>query len=131
MNRQMASAAIKAGLEEAEKMNCRMNIAVVDSGAHLVAFIRMDDAILGSVDISIKKAKTAVFFNAPSGALGKMSQPGGPAYSIEHSNQGLLTFPGGLPIHNEAGKLIGAIGVSGDSVTNDEKVAEAGRKAAK
>ena len=131
MNRALATAAIKAGIEESEKLNCKMNIAIVDSGAHLVAFIRMDDAMLGSVDVSIKKAKTATFFNAPSGALGKMCQPGGPAYGVENSNEGLITFPGGLPIHNKEGKLIGAIGVSGDSVINDEKVAEAGRKVAK
>ena len=131
MNRQIATAAIKASLEEAEKIKCNMNIAVVDIGGHLVAFARMDDAWIGSIDISQKKAKTAVLFGFPSGALGKLSQPGGSLYGIEHSNQGLITFPGGLPIHNSAGKLIGAIGVSGDSVENDEKVAEAGKAAAK
>lgn len=131
MNRQIATAAIKAALEEAEKMNCKMNIAVVDAGGHLVAFVRMDDACLGSIDISQKKAKTAVLFTIPSGTMGKMSQPGGPAYGVEHSNQGLITFAGGLPIQNAAGKMIGAIGVSGDTVENDEKVAEAGKRAAK
>ena len=131
MNRQIATAAIKAALEEAETVNCKMNIAVVDAGGHLVAFVRMDDAWLGSVDISLKKAKTATYFNLPSGTLGKMSQPGGSLYGIEHSNQGLITFAGGLPIQNAAGKMIGAIGVSGDTVENDEKVAEAGKRAAK
>ena len=59
MNRQIAKAAIKAALEEAEKISCNMNIAVVDAGCHLVAFVRMDDAWIGSGDISQKKAKTA------------------------------------------------------------------------
>ena len=77
------------------------------------------------------KAKTAAFFDMPSDVLGKLSQPGGSLYGIEHSNQGLITFPGGLPIHNSAGKLIGAIGVSGDSVENNENVAKAGKTAAK
>ena len=77
----------------------------------------------------IKKAKTATYFDMPSGELGKLSQPGGSLYNIEHSNQGLITFPGGLAIHNNDGNLIGGIGVSGSSVENDHTVAEAGKKA--
>lgn len=106
-----------------------MNIAIVDAGANLVAFARMDDAWLGSLDISIKKAKTARFFDMPTGDLGKASQPGGSLYNIEVSNGGLITFPGGLPIKDASGKVIGAIGVSGDSVENDHAVAEAGLNA--
>jgi uncharacterized protein GlcG (DUF336 family) len=86
----------------------------------------MDDAWVGSIDIAIKKAKTAVFFGMPTGAIGKLSQPGGSLYGIEHSNEGLITFPGGLPIVDEDGVLVGAIGVSGSSVENDEAVAQAG-----
>jgi Haem degrading protein HbpS-like len=56
------------------------------------------------------------------------SQPGKPLYGIEHSNDGLITFPGGLPIVDENGVLVGAIGVSGSSVENDHKAAEAGVK---
>jgi len=103
-----------------------MNIIVVDSGANLKAFIRMDGAWLGSVDISIKKAKTARFFDMPTGAIGQLSQPGGPLFNIEHSNGGLISFPGGLPIKDANGDIIGAIGVSGSSVENDHAVAEAG-----
>ena len=54
----------------------------------------MDGAWLGSIDIAMKKAKTAVFFDMPCGNLGTLSQPCGPLYCIEHSNQGLITFPG-------------------------------------
>ena len=104
----------------------QMCIAVVDSGANLKAFVRMDDAWVGSIDIAIKKAKTAVFFGMPTGEIGKLSQPGKSLYGIEHSNEGLITFPGGLPIVDEEGVLVGAIGVSGSSVENDHKVA-AGR----
>ena len=57
-----------------------------------------------------------------------MSQPGKPLYGIEHSNDGLITFPGGLPIVDEDGVLVGAIGVSGSTVENDHAVAEAGVK---
>ena len=103
-----------------------IGIAVVDSGGNLKAFTRMDDAWVGSIDISIKKAKTAVFFGMPTGLIGKLSQPGGSLYGIEHSNDGLITFPGGLPIVDKDGVMIGAIGVSGSSVENDHAVCEAG-----
>ena len=60
------------------------------------------------------------------GEIGKLSQPGGPLYGIEHSNAGLISFPGGIPIKNKAGEITGAIGVSGSTVENDHLVAEAG-----
>ena len=90
----------------------------------------MDGAWLGSIDISIKKAKTARFFDMNTGEIGKLSQPGGPLYGIEHSNGGLITFPGGVPIKNQQGTVIGAIGVSGSTVENDHAVAMAGAQAA-
>ena len=62
----------------------------------------------------------------PTGVIGAMSQPGGSLYNIEHSIGGLITFPGGLPLKNGAGDIIGAIGVSGSSVEDDHAVAEAG-----
>ena len=127
MNREIATAAMEAATKEAEKLNVKMNIAVVDCGANLVSFVRMDGAWLGSVDIAIKKAKTAAFFDMPSGAIGGLSQPGGALYNIEHSNGGLISFPGGLPIRHY-GTLVGGIGVSGDSVENDKAVAMAGKK---
>lgn len=117
---------IAAARLAAKKTETMMCIAVVDSGGNLKAFHRMDDAWVGSIDIAIKKAKTAVFFGMPTGELGKLSQPGKPLYAIEHSNEGLITFPGGLPIVDKDGVLIGAIGVSGSSVENDHKVAAAG-----
>jgi uncharacterized protein GlcG (DUF336 family) len=121
-----AEAAITAARKRAAELGTKMCIAVVDSGADLKGFYRMDDAWVGSIDIAIKKAKTAVFFGMPTGEIGKLSQPGGPLYGIEHSNDGLITFPGGLPIVDEDGVLVGAIGVSGSSVENDHAVAQAG-----
>jgi len=106
-----------------------MNISIVDSGANLVAFGRMDGAWLGSLDISMKKAKTARYFNMNTGVIGELSQPGGALYNIEHSNNGLVTFPGGVPIKDAKGEIIGAIGVSGSTIENDHIVAEAGAKA--
>ncbi|GLK68978.1 GlcG/HbpS family heme-binding protein [Hansschlegelia plantiphila] len=124
-----AEAAIQQAIAKAKELNTYMCIAVVDSGADLKAFYRMDDAWVGSIDISIKKAKTAVFFGMPTGEIGKLSQPGGPLFGIEHSNGGLITFPGGLPIVDADGVMMGAIGVSGSSVDNDHAVATAGMKA--
>ncbi len=120
---------IAAAKKKAIKMDVKMNISVVDTGANLVAFVRMDGAWLGSADISLKKAKTARFFDMNSGEIGKLSQPGGPLYNIEHSNGGLISFPGGIPLKNKEGEIIGAIGVSGSSVDNDHAVAEAGTAA--
>jgi uncharacterized protein GlcG (DUF336 family) len=126
---QQAQAAIQAAHQKCLEMGVKMNIAVVDAGANLTAFIRMDDAWLGSLDISIKKAKTARFFDMPTGAIGGLSQPGGALFGIEHSNGGLISFPGGLPIKDADGHVIGAIGVSGSTVEDDHAVAEAGMKA--
>jgi uncharacterized protein GlcG (DUF336 family) len=89
----------------------------------------MDGAWIGSIDISIKKARTARFFDMNTGDIGGLSQPGGPLYQIEVSNGGLITFPGGVPIKNQAGEVIGAIGVSGSAVENDHAVAVAGSEA--
>jgi uncharacterized protein GlcG (DUF336 family) len=126
---EQAERAINAAKAKAVEIDTKMNIAVVDAGANLVAFARMDGAWLGSLDISIKKAKTARFFDMNTGSIGGLSQPGGPLYNIEHSNGGLITFPGGIPIKDAAGTVIGAIGVSGSSVENDHTVAEAGVQA--
>jgi len=110
----------------ASEIGTKMNIAVVDAGANLKAFRRMDGAWLGSVDIAIKKARTARFFDMNSGDLGGLSQPGGSLYNIEVSNGGLITFPGGIPLRDGAGDVIGAVGVSGSTVENDHDVASAG-----
>jgi uncharacterized protein GlcG (DUF336 family) len=120
---------LMAAMEKARAINTKMDIAVVDAGGNLKAFIRMDGAWLGSVDIAQRKARTARYFDMPTGDIGKLSQPGGPLYNIEHSNNGLITFPGGIPLKSADGTVIGAIGVSGSSVDKDHAVAEAGVKA--
>lgn len=123
---EQAEAAVNAAKQKASELNLKMNIAVVDAGANLTAFARMDGAWLGSVDIAIRKARTARFFDMPTGDLGQLSQPGGPLYNIEHSNGGLITFPGGIPVKDNNGEVIGAIGVSGSTVEDDHEVAQAG-----
>ncbi|GAA4946815.1 heme-binding protein [Algibacter agarivorans] len=115
--------------KNAEKSDVLVNIAIVDAGANLKAFIRMDESFLGSIDVAIKKAKTARYFNIDTGKLGELTQPGGIIYNIELTNGGLVSFPGGLPIKNKDGKIIGAIGVSGGTIDQDRAIATAGAKA--
>ncbi|MEA5453843.1 heme-binding protein [Sinomonas sp. JGH33] len=123
-----AEQVLEAAIKAAGEVGCRMNVAIVDAGGNLKAFRRMDGAWLGSIDISIRKARTSRQFDMESGDLGGLSQPGGPLYQIEVSNGGLITFPGGVPLRNGSGEVIGAIGVSGDTVENDRHVAVAGAK---
>ncbi len=121
----------KAAFDKATQIKTKMDIAIVDAGGNLKSFARMDGAWLGSIDISIKKAKTARFFDMNTGDIGQLSQPGGPLYQIEVSNNGLITFPGGIPLKASDGTVIGAIGVSGSTVENDHTVAQAGADALK
>lgn len=123
---EVAHAVVDAAARKATEIGAKMNIAVVDAGLNLKAFVRMDGAWLGSIDIAIKKACTSRSFDMPTGELGKLSQPGGALFNIEHSNGGLITFPGGIPLKSSDGTIIGAIGVSGSTVEDDHKVAEAG-----
>ena len=126
-----AETAVAAAKAKAAAINTSMNICVVDTGSNLVAFGRMDGAWIGSVDISWKKAKTAAWFTMDTAALSPLVQPGQSLFNIEHSNGGLITFPGGVIIKNAKGEIIGAIGVSGSTVENDHAVAAAGAAAVK
>jgi uncharacterized protein GlcG (DUF336 family) len=126
-----AEAAIAAARKKATEVNTKMNICIVDSGSNIVAFARMDGAWIGSVDIAQKKARTAAWFTMDTAALSPLVQPGAPLYNIEHSNGGLITFPGGVIIKNAEGEIIGAIGVSGSTVENDHAVAMEGAAAVK
>lgn len=126
---EQAEKVIMTAKAKAKDINVPMNIAVVDRGGNLVAFVRMNNAWLGSVDIAVKKAKTANYFDMNSGELGKLSQPGKDLYGIEISNDGLISFPGGVLLKDAQKNIIGAVGVSGGQVKEDEKVAEAGAEA--
>lgn len=121
-----AQSAIDAAIAESQARGLKMVIAVVDNGANLLAFARMDGAWLASTDVAIKKARTSVLLQSPTGALGALVQPGAPLYGAEQTNGGLITFPGGLPLTGADGAVFGAIGASGSTVENDEAVAQAG-----
>ncbi len=124
-----AQVILKAAQAKAEAIKVPMNIAVVDAGGNLKAFARMDDAFLGSIDISAKKALTARSFNMSTRALGAAAQPGQPLYGIEVTNGGLAIFAGGVLLVDKHNVVIGAVGVSGGSVDEDESVALAGAAA--
>ena len=117
---------IMAAREKALEIGVKMNIAVVDEGNNLLAFVRMPGAWLGSIDIAQSKAFTARAFDMPTKTLGEASQPGEPLFGIHASNHGkIIIFAGGIPLE-ENDKVVGAIGVSGGTVEQDQEVAEAG-----
>ncbi|AVZ77061.1 glycolate utilization protein [Streptomyces lunaelactis] len=118
-----AQAMIEKARAHAVAIGVPMNIAVVDGGGHLVAFARMDGSILGSIEIALAKAKTSVLFNGPSENLWEFCKPGGPAPATEYTNGGLIPYAGGLPVHDDNGTLIGAIGISGGMPVQDGEVA--------
>ena len=117
---------IAAATKKAEDIKQPMNIAVVDAGGNLLAFERMEDAWLGSIDISIKKAWTSRAFNITTQDLAQHSQSGNQFFGIHASNDGkVMIFAGGIPIKQD-GQVVGAIGVSGGSGDQDHEVAHAG-----
>ena len=120
---------IAAAEKKAQEIGQPMNIAVADEGANLVAFIRMENAWLGSIDIAQKKAFTSRAFDITTKDLGTHSQSGDQFFGIHASNNGkIMIFAGGIPL-KQGGKVVGAIGVSGGSGEQDHAVAEAGAAA--
>lgn len=120
---------LSAAEDKARDIGQPMNIAVVDEGGLLVAFVRMDDAWRGSIDIAVNKAFTSRAFDISTKELGTLSQPGKDFYGIHASNGGrIMIFAGGLPLTAD-GRVVGAVGVSGGTGTQDQQVAEAGEAA--
>ncbi len=117
---------LMAARKKAEDIGVQMNIAVVDAGGNLTAFIRMDNAWLGSIDIAQGKAFSARAFDMSTKDLGAESQSGKSLFGINASNAGkIIIFAGGIPLQRGT-RIVGAIGVSGGSVEQDQEVAEAG-----
>lgn len=126
---EQAEAVIASAKIKSVEINAKMVISVLDAGTNLVALAKMNDALLGSIDVSIKKAKTSALLQMDTATLTPLVKPDGPFFNLEHSNGGLITFAGGVVLKNTAGMVIGAIGVSGGSLEEDHTVAEAGAKA--
>jgi uncharacterized protein GlcG (DUF336 family) len=125
----VAQTVIAAARQRAQEIGVPMNIAVVDDGNNLVAFARMDGAWLGSIDIAQGKAYTARAFDMGTDELAPLAQPGQPLFGIHVSNQGrIIVFPGGVPLKTDD-TVVGAVGVSGGTVDQDQQVAEAGAAA--
>lgn len=123
---EQAQKVVEGARQKAEKIGVPMNIAVVDAGNNLTAFARMDGAWLGSIDIAQNKAYTARAFDMSTKELAPLCQPNQPLFGIHASNGGqLIIFPGGIPLKS-GDQVVGAIGVSGGSVEQDQEVAEAG-----
>jgi uncharacterized protein GlcG (DUF336 family) len=120
---------IAAAEKKAAEIGQPMNIAVADAGGNLVAHVRMDNAWIGSIDISIKKAYTSRAFEIATKDLAEHAQSGQQFFGIHASNDGkIMIFAGGIPL-KAGGKVVGAIGVSGGSGEQDHAVAEAGAAA--
>ncbi|MFZ0515994.1 MAG: heme-binding protein [Acidobacteriaceae bacterium] len=120
---QQAQVVIQAAVAEARKRNWKMNVAVTDSGGNLVAFQRMDGAMLASIQIAEHKARAAVTFRRPT----KVFEDG---VQLMHLNyllafDGIIASRGGIPLIHQ-GVIIGAIGCSGGTDSQDEVVSNAG-----
>ena len=111
------------GLAKAQEMGVAAIIAILDDGANLKSFHRMDGAVLGSIDIAQRKARTAVLFQAPSEAVWDYLKPGAPAPGLELTNGGLAPYAGGVPLFTKSGLFVGAVGVSGGSIDQDAEIA--------
>ncbi|GAB2323547.1 cob(I)yrinic acid a,c-diamide adenosyltransferase [Alkalibacterium sp. m-11] len=121
-----ASAMIDKSVSKAMELGVPVTIAVVDESGRLVAELRMEEALLVSLDLAVKKAYTAVAMKSPTHQLKHITQPGADLYQLESNMEGkIVSFGGGLPIYSN-NKIIGAIGVSGGSVEEDLIIAEAG-----
>jgi uncharacterized protein GlcG (DUF336 family) len=131
LNLKDVTAMIKRAEAEADKIGVPVIIAVVDPATNLKAFIRMDGAVLGAVDIAIKKAKTAALFECNSEDVWEYCKPGAPAPGLEMTNGGLAPFAGGVLIRDPEGTPIGAVGVSGGAVEQDLQIALAAAEVVK
>jgi len=121
-----AQAVIQAAVAEAKKRNWKMNVAIADSGGNLVAFERMDGAMLASIQIAQHKARAAATFRRPT----KVFEDGINLMHLDYllAFDGVIASRGGIPLI-EHGKIIGAIGCSGGTDSQDEVVSKAGAAA--
>ena len=116
---------LSAAEAKAASFGIAYNIAVVDAGGHLIAFVRQDGALIGSIDLAIDKAVTARIFDKTTSYLASLAQPGKALFGIQESNAGkVVIFGGGIPVMLD-GSIIGAVGTSAGTVEQDVAVAEA------
>lgn len=125
-----ATALCEAVLQKARDNGLRLVTAVCDAGGNLVAFLRDDDAIIGSIDIAINKAFTAASLKMSTEEVGRLAQPGAPLFGIQHTNNGkIVIFGGGVPLLRD-GVVVGALGVSGGTAEQDTAIGQFGAQIA-
>ena len=122
---QQAQLMLQLAISKAAAIQVPVNIVVLDTTGYLKSFARMDDAVIGSIDIALQKAKTSMLFRMDSEAVGEFLKPAAAAYGLENTNGGLLGFAGGKPILQN-GEIVGYIGVSGGAIAQDAVIAAAG-----
>lgn len=110
-----------AAIQHATQLGISVNISVYDPGANLLSFQKMEGAPLGSIDIAMNKARSAVLFGAPTEALGELAR-NQQLTGFEQTNNGLILFAGGEPIRRN-NTVIGGIGISGGSAEQDKEIA--------
>jgi uncharacterized protein GlcG (DUF336 family) len=121
---QQAQFVIQLAFRKAEELNVPVNIVVLDTAGFLKSFARMDNAVLGSIDIAMQKAKTSMLFRMGSDEVGEYLKPAAGAYGLENTNGGLLGFGGGKPVMH-GNDIIGYIGISGGAIVQDAAIATA------
>lgn len=124
-NQKQAFKSLYQAIDKANEIGVNANITILDSAGHLKAFIRMDDAFLGSIDISMGKAKTAMLFRMNSEAVGEFLNPENKTYGMVNTSGGLVGFKGGVPVKS-GNDIVAYIGVSGGSPDQDFEIATAG-----
>ena len=112
-------------IDKANEIGVNANTTIFDPAGHLKAFVRMDDAFLGSIDISMGKAKTAMLFRMNSEAVGEFLNPENKTYGMVNTSGGLVGFKGGVPVKS-GNDIVAYIGVSGGSPDQDFEIATAG-----
>jgi uncharacterized protein GlcG (DUF336 family) len=124
-NQKQAFKSLHQAIDKANEIGVNANITILDPAGHLKAFIRMDDAFLGSIDISMGKAKTAMLFRMNSEAVGEFLNPENKTYGMVNTSGGLVGFKGGVPVKS-GNDIVAYIGVSGGSPDQDFEIATAG-----
>ena len=115
--------------KKAAEMGVKAVVAVANRGANPVLVQCMDDSYIASFDVALNKAYTSVALKMPTCQLSNLAKPGSPLYGIQHTNAGkIVIFGGGEPLMNKQGKVIGALGVSGGSESEDTALAAYGKE---
>ena len=129
MTLDMALALSEAVRAKASEIGVKAVVAVSNRGANPVLVQCMDDSYIASYDIALNKAYTSVALKMPTWKLSELAKPGSSLYGIQFTNQGkIVIFGGGEPLFNRKGEIIGAIGVSGGSESEDTALAAYGKE---